>query len=141
MNSSEFTGQLSRLRSRFGEKAYDKDFAHLLWQDVRDYSDGSFTKAVDAIISEHFRPIGKSAIVEITKQESIKGFKGQPNKSQITDSGCSNCDGFGLMYLVDSGHGKWLHSCEKCPNGDWQRKKTNLAPAETSGLRRGLVKR
>jgi hypothetical protein len=136
MNKSEYQQQLARLQKRYGEKSYDADFTELLWKSIKDYPDGVFTRAVDALISEHFRPVGKAAIVDIMNAEARKMPQAQTSKIQF--KACSGCDGYGLLYLIDENRGRWLHSCGSCFNGKAQR--SDLAPQERDGLKRGLKK-
>lgn len=120
MNSIEFREQLDRLRTRYGQKAYDDDFAKILWRDIRHFSDGILQKVVDLIITEHFRPIGKSAILEIMKQESAKRGGVQFTKKIIPDD-CVDCNGDGLVFLYDLDDRKYVFSCGTCRNGTMQR--------------------
>lgn len=66
---------------------------------------------------------------------------GRQSESRIKYKPCLECDGYGLLYLIDETGGRWVHSCEQCANGSIQRELSNLSPKASQGLRRGLKRR
>lgn len=50
MTEAFFKDQVRRLRTRFGDKAFDTEFVLLVWREVRDMSEAGFARAVEIMI-------------------------------------------------------------------------------------------
>lgn len=50
MLKSDFDAQMARLKTRFGEKAFDAAFVHLIWLEVQRLTPESFQRMVDQMI-------------------------------------------------------------------------------------------
>ncbi len=50
MTQEFFLKQIARLKSRFGEKAFDGEFVQLVAREVKDMSESSFVRFVDVMI-------------------------------------------------------------------------------------------
>lgn len=58
MTPQDFVADMTRLRQRFGDRAFDQSFADLVWREVHDMSAQAFTRAVDVWIGSrpHTKP-------------------------------------------------------------------------------------
>lgn len=143
MNRAEFEQNMLRLQSKFGVRSYDTEFTKLLWRDIQKYPDQAFRHTVDVIVGEHFKPLGIVAILEMVKQEAVRGGvgpSGAPRKGAIEFVECDFCDGYGLISLVDDRRYEFLYSCPICQNGANLRAFSGerLMPKATFGFLKGL---
>lgn len=141
----EFQEQSDRLRARYGEKAYSKDFLDIMWGRVNHWAPGLLTKVVDDTITEHFRPLGLSGLVAAGVKlagANPKFAAGGGAQELLPTLDCANCGGDGLVFLFDPKGYKCVFSCKSCENGrrqftlasaDFERRKARADAGETHG--------
>lgn len=77
MTDQFFREQIKRLRTRFGDKAFDPEFIQLAWQVVHDMSEAGFRRFVDVLIGSRTanKPPLLSEFREARQQEQNLKFQ------------------------------------------------------------------
>jgi hypothetical protein len=77
MTGEQFVAQMSRLRMRFGDKAFDPAFVDLVWREVHDMSVPAFSRFVDVAIGSrpHTKPPLLTDFREARLAESKRKFE------------------------------------------------------------------
>lgn len=85
MTDADFKSQITRLQSRFGERAFDAEFTLLIWKDVHDMRFNDFRQVVDTFIGSrpHHKPPLQSEFREhrlLIERHRMEGEKRGPAK-------------------------------------------------------------
>lgn len=118
---AEYKTQLTRLQNRYGTKTYDEEFSMQLWSKIKPVEISIFTKVVDELMGNHFRPLGVYAIMELVFSESEKLVASRAGATRFPFADCLYCDGHGLVKMkYQRDKRECYFACGSCQNGKKQ---------------------